>query len=98
MWEQHYFTSFAESKNLATSDPDLLKLYAAHFPHTDRHKQTMTFEKSPSYLDSLLWPDVPARMKELLPHAKIIFSLCNPAERLYSEFKHTRSRPVKRTL
>jgi len=45
-------------------------------------------DKSPSYLDTHLFPDLVAHAKRLLPHAKVIFSLCDPASRLYSEYYH----------
>ncbi|WP_312846865.1 sulfotransferase domain-containing protein [Stappia sediminis] len=40
-------------------------------------------EKSASYLPH---PDVPARLKELLPHARLIAQLRNPVDRAYSDY------------
>jgi len=48
----------------------------------------ITFDKSPSYFDVQFHPDVPARVARLLPSAKIIFSLCDPVARAYSEWAH----------
>lgn len=48
-----------------------------------------TFDKSPSYLDSQWWGGrVASIAKKLLPHAKIVVSVCNPTERMYSHFRH----------
>lgn len=47
---------------------------------------SMTFDKSTSYMDISFFPEVVEYAKAHLPNAKIVATLCNPAERLYSEF------------
>ena len=47
-----------------------------------------TFEKAPSYLDLHCFPTADTDVKTVLPHAKMIFTLCDPVSRLYSEYSH----------
>jgi Sulfotransferase domain len=70
-----------------------LQKFAKRMPVTDGIN-SITFDKSPSYLNTNIFPEVARTAKHYLPSAKIIASLCNPAERLYSEFHHL----VERTL
>jgi hypothetical protein len=50
---------------------------------------SLTFDKSPSYLDTEIFPNIADRAKEILPNAKIVVSLCNPVQRFHSEFYHS---------
>ena len=78
--------------NLHESQPWLLKeektwgKFFTTFPDTDG-VNTVTIDKSPAYLD--MW-EGPELVKKLMPDAKIVFTLCDPAERLVSEFFHYR--------
>jgi hypothetical protein len=60
--------------------------FGKRLPSTDG-VHTMTIDKSPSYMDISFFPDVAEYAKAHLPNAKIVATLCNPAERLYSEWK-----------
>mmetsp|Transcript_29962 Transcript_29962/g.72667 ORF Transcript_29962/g.72667 Transcript_29962/m.72667 type:complete len:537 (-) Transcript_29962:1744-3354(-) len=64
-----------------------LNTLARRMPLTDGVNKT-TFEKSPTYLETQIFPDVAEEAHKVLPNAKIVATLCNPAERLYSEFHH----------
>jgi hypothetical protein len=61
--------------------------YRSNFPQVgdERH----CFESSPYYMFD---PRVPARVKQTLPNAKLIFLLRNPASRAYSHYQHSRRR------
>ena len=54
------------------------------FPKTDGIR-SVTIDKSPAYFTTHF---MPAKVKELMPDTKIVFSVCDPAERLVSEFYH----------
>ena len=79
---------------------DLGKLwYRSNFP-TDLsrrrfYKKTgqnlLSGEASPDYL---FHPEVPGRMKELLPDVKLIVILRNPVDRAYSHYHHRLSRKM----
>jgi hypothetical protein len=56
---------------------------------------TFTFDKSPSYMDISFFPEVTEYAKAHLPNAKIVATLCNPAERLYSEFHSLLAEPYQ---
>ena len=89
VWESHYFTHRTANNPDAYMDhgsPNL-KWFANLIAHTDGQRD-ITFEKAPSYLDLHEHPHVAEHIKRMLPHAKIIFSVCDPAERLFSEFNH----------
>ena len=77
IWESHFFTYNYQRKDW------FLNL----IPRTDGFNN-ITFEKSPSYLDTQIHPDVIQRVSKLLPNSKIIFTVCNPTERLMSEYNH----------
>jgi hypothetical protein len=49
------------------------------------HHASITGEATPSYL---CHPDVPGRMREIIPHAKFIVLLRNPVDRAYSHYYH----------
>jgi hypothetical protein len=59
--------------------------FGKRLPWTDG-VTSITFDKSTTYMDVAIFPEVVDYAKAHLPNAKIIASLCNPAERLYSEF------------
>jgi hypothetical protein len=68
--------------------------YRGHFPLTTRRalaaragRAFVTFEATPDYLFD---PRAPVRAKELLPEAKLIALLRNPAERAVSQYHHNR--------
>jgi hypothetical protein len=65
--------------------------YAQKLPPTDGFNGVgeVTFDKSPSYFNTELFPGIAARAKRLLSNAKVVVSVCNPVERLFSEFMHT---------
>jgi hypothetical protein len=48
----------------------------------------ITIDKSPSYMNVVEFPNITHDAKRLLPNAKIVVSVCNPALRLYSEYNH----------
>ncbi len=56
--------------------------YLAHFPKRDEFE--VVGESGPSYL---FHPDVPGRVRELLPEAKLIVLLRNPVDRAYSQYQ-----------
>lgn len=58
--------------------------YRAHFSLRWRDHSVITTESSPSYL---LDPRTPARVKEVLPGAKFIVLLRNPADRAFSHYQ-----------
>lgn len=71
----------------AHDDISFLTKYSTKLANTDGINN-VTFEKSTSYLDTDIWDDVVDNVKAILPHVKVIAMLCDPAERLYAEFKH----------
>lgn len=54
--------------------------YMSNFPSSS----TVTFEKSATYFDN---PSAPKQAASLVPHAKIVIILQNPAQRAYSWFQ-----------
>ena len=64
--------------------------YRAHFPV--RPPGVRSFEASPYYLFD---PDVPARAAAMLPQAKFIALLRDPAERAYSHYLHSKAYGVE---
>lgn len=86
IFEGHDFT------HIKRNNPEgWLNTFSKRLPLTDG-VNSMTFDKSPSYLDTPNFPEVVKTAKQYLPNAKIIATLCNPAERLYSELHHTLQR------
>jgi len=74
--------------HIRRDDPEgWLNNYGKRLPLTDGIS-TMTFDKSPSYMDVPFFPDVAKISKKYLPNVKIVATLCNPAERLFSELNH----------
>jgi len=83
--EVHYF-----DRNFSHDDT----WYRMHFPldtdgtnkqGSDRRPR-LCFESSPYYMFD---PRVPARVRALLPEAKIVFLLRNPVSRAYSHYQHS---------
>lgn len=64
-----------------------LEHWTRRLPWTDG-KHNITIDKSPSYMNTLEFPNITQDVKRLLPNAKIVVSVCNPALRLYSEYNH----------
>ena len=81
IWEGHHLT------HIRVENPDWFTRWGAFLPSTDGHNN-MTFDKSPSYLDTLIFPDVVAYAHRYVPNAKVVVTLCNPTERVYSEWNH----------
>jgi len=67
-----------------------LRWYRGHFPV--RPAGVLSFEASPYYLFD---PDVPTRAAELLPDARFIALLRDPADRAYSHYLHSRAYGVE---
>ena len=61
------------------------KYYAEHI----RKRAFITGEASPNYL---FYPNVPKRVAEIFPQAKLIILLRNPVDRAYSHYRHTVAR------
>lgn len=62
--------------------------YIEYFPKPVNSVSEVLFEKSATYFDTSL---VPMRVHALLPHAKIVCILVNPARRAYSWYQHMRA-------
>ncbi|CAB1315883.1 unnamed protein product [Coregonus sp. 'balchen'] len=79
---QRYFQIFPEER-----DP-IWQVYMEYFPLPSNTSSDFYFEKSANYFDS----EVAARRAAaLLPKAKIITILINPADRAYSWYQHQRA-------
>lgn len=59
--------------------------YERHFPRTRGLRRRLTGEASPYYI---FHPHSPARVKELVPHVKIIALLREPVARAFSHYRH----------
>ena len=75
--EIHYFDRRFQQSDSA---------YRMHFPLRSQLTSKQTFESSPYYMCE---PRVPARIKQLLPSAKVIFLVRNPVTRAYSHYQHS---------
>ncbi|XP_072138966.1 bifunctional heparan sulfate N-deacetylase/N-sulfotransferase 2-like [Mobula birostris] len=69
--------------------------YMDFFPIPSNVSTDFTFEKSANYFESEV---VPKRAAALLPRAKIITILINPAERAYSWYQHQRAHQLPAAL
>lgn len=88
IFEIHYLTHKTLFEN--QMDPYSLEarnLYADHLAWTDG-ESNITFDKSPSYLDTQYNGGVAAVAKNLLPNARIVATVCNPVERVWSQYQH----------
>ena len=81
IWEGHHLSHIRVEKT------DWFKRWGTLLPSTDG-RNNMTFDKSPSYLDTLIFPDVAAYAHRYVPNAKVVVTLCNPTERVYPEWNH----------
>lgn len=81
-WEMHALTHRFETDGMQWKAN-----YAKILPQTNG-VDSITVDKSPSYFNTEIFPGVAQRAKEILPNAKVVVSLCNPAERVYSEYHH----------
>jgi len=77
--------SIWESQSLPL--PENLEEIEARLPNTDG-VSTMNFDKAPRYMEATKLPHLPKNMKMLMPETKMVFTVCDPAERLVSEFHH----------
>jgi len=77
--------SIWESQSLPL--PENVEEIAARIPITDG-VNTMNFDKAPRYMEVTRFPQIPTKMKMLMPGTKMVFTVCDPAERLVSEFHH----------
>lgn len=85
----HYFDRYFERG---------VRWYRSHFPfpqYFDYRKRYITGEATPDYLSH---PHAPKRVKELIPHVKLIVLLRNPVDRAYSYYIHNVTGNVKETL
>lgn len=88
IFEIHYLTHKTLFENQANpSSLDARRLYAQHLPETDG-ENNMTFDKSPSYLDTQYHGGVASVAKKLLPNARIVATVCNPVQRVWSQYQH----------
>lgn len=46
-------------------------------------------------METHILPDVALQLRHMMPGTKIVFAVCDPAERLYAEFHHLRSKGVE---
>ncbi len=90
-WEMHAFTHLYNEFQM---DDVWIDLYAQMLPHGENEgfhdmiEGSITIDKSPSYLNTDRHPGVELRARRMLPHAKIIVTLCDPTGRLYSHYHH----------
>lgn len=59
--------------------------YSSKFPNKEN---MICGEASPSYSKFQVWPNVPQRIHAIIPHAKIIYLVRNPIERIRSQYVH----------
>lgn len=68
-----------------------IKYYMKYFE--DRKEETAVGEATPAYLHGLYSDnDIPALIKKHLPHVKLIASLRNPVDRLYSRYWNAKAK------
>mmetsp|Transcript_4125 Transcript_4125/g.7542 ORF Transcript_4125/g.7542 Transcript_4125/m.7542 type:complete len:355 (-) Transcript_4125:1501-2565(-) len=88
--EVHFFTGVGKQMHGIPDDLDHLspagrKEYAAHLVCAKPDSGMWAVDKSPSYLDDL---SVAAKAHTIMPSAKVLAVLCDPAERFWKEFFH----------
>jgi hypothetical protein len=76
--EVHYFTLFCDRG---------VDWYASNFPRSRGIRKRMTGEATPYYL---FHPEVPGRVRDVCPDAKLIALLRNPVARAFSHYRHER--------
>ena len=71
-----------------------MDLYGQLLPQTspDWKNWTVAIEKSPSYFETETFPGIVDQIQGALPHSKIVITLCNPTERLFSEYNHKQNK------
>ena len=57
-----------------------------HYFYKKTNQRLLSGEASPTYL---FYPEVPGRMREILPDAKLIVIFRNPVDRAYSHYHHS---------
>lgn len=82
--EIHFFDNWHE-RGLNWYKLQFSPLSTKYFRELTRFRKQVTGESSPTYL---FYPEIPKRMSEVLPHAKIIVMLRNPVDRAYSHYHH----------
>ncbi|KAG7356362.1 sulfotransferase family protein [Nitzschia inconspicua] len=82
IWEGHDMSIHKNQK-----PGEWLEHWTRRLPWTDG-KHNITIDKSPSYMNTLEFPNLTQDVKQFLPNAKVVMSVCNPALRLYSEYNH----------
>lgn len=85
--EPHFFTHTRvnETDDLAL---ERREWYSRLKPAAAANGTLWTYDKSPSYMDTHLFPDVPALARQLLPSAKVVALVCEPIARAWSQFHH----------
>ncbi|KAL3922909.1 MAG: hypothetical protein SGILL_001949 [Bacillariaceae sp.] len=63
------------------------KAWAERLPWTDGI-HSWAIDKSPSYSNIIQFGDVAQSIHELLPNAKVLVTVCNPSERVFSAYHH----------
>ena len=66
--------------------------FLERFARTDG-SANITVDKSPAFLDTFQRRNLPSVIRKLLPGTKMVFTLCDPAERLVSEYYHNHRWP-----
>ena len=87
IWEIHHFTHQGLFVGKNPFSLESRKNYAKYIAHTDGVRN-ITFDKSPSYIDSQFHTGIAAAAKRQLPHARIVASVCDPAKRFWSHYNH----------
>lgn len=101
VWEQHIFThrlrEVATKKNIPIAEAiyseEFAKVLRTMFPNLRPGSGKVSIEKAPSHLDTHMLPEVPALMKKYLPHLHVVFVLCEPVQRIWSEYNHWKRYP-----
>ena len=87
IWEIHHFTHKGLFKGIDPLSLEARMRYADTIAQTNG-VSNLTFDKSPSYLDSQYHTGIAAAAKKLLPNARIVASVCDPAKRFWSHYNH----------
>jgi hypothetical protein len=87
----HFWEGNDITVHRANHPDDWFRTWMQRLPWTDG-VHSVAIDKSPSYANTAVWDDVANKVHELLPSAKIIMTICNPAERAYSEYHHYHDR------
>lgn len=96
IWEQHAHThllhqvrdklnvSLDEAVTSNTFQREMMKF----LPDIQPGSRQISMIKSPSYIDAHIFPESARLLKQTLPHIKVVFTLCDPTGRLWSEYNH----------